>query len=117
MVCSLAYRSDGNMYSFTCCYPTVKGGSMMLSGNDYQAITQIIRDEMKKYEDPAFLKTRLKESQHEANSLSAQVCTKEKQLQKIKDILYRVQQQGNGLVVMTQMQYDQLLDILDGGIV
>lgn len=90
---------------------------MMLSGNDYQAITQIIRDEMKKYEDPAFLKIRLKESQHEANSLSAQVCTKEKQLQKIKNILYRVQQQGNGLVVMTQMQYDQLLDILDGGIV
>jgi len=90
---------------------------MMLSGNDYQAITQIIRDEMKKYEEPAFLKTRLKESQHEANILSAQVCAKEKQLQKIKDILYRVQQQGNGLVVMTQMQYNQLLDILDEGIV
>jgi len=90
---------------------------MMLSGNDYQAITQIIRDEMKKYEEPAFLKTRLKESQHEANIISAQVSAKEKQLQKIKDILYRVQQQGNGLVVMTQMQYNQLLDILDGGIV
>lgn len=92
---------------------------MMLSGNDYQAITQIIRDEMKKYEDPDFLKTKLKESQHEANSLSAQVCFKEKQLQQIKELLGTANwlDEGEELVLITRMNYNKMLDILEGGIV
>lgn len=92
---------------------------MMLSGNDYQAITQIIRDEMKKYEDHDFLKTKLKESQHEANSLSAQVCIKEKQLQQIKELLGTAKwlDEGEELVLITRMNYNKMLDILEGGIV
>lgn len=90
----------------------------MLSGNDYQAIKQIIRDEMKKYEDPAFLKTKLKESQHEANSLSAQVCTKEKQLQQIKELLGTAKwlDEGEEIVLITRKDYSKMLDILEGGI-
>lgn len=91
----------------------------MLTGNDYQAITQIIRDEMKKYEDPTFLKTKLKESQHEANSLSAQVCAKEKQLQQIEKILGTAEwlDEGQELVTITRKDYEKMLDILNGGIV
>lgn len=92
---------------------------MMLSGNDYQAIAQIVRDEMGKYEDPALLKTKLKESQHEANSLSAQVCTKEKQLQQLKKILGRAKwlDEGEELVIITRSDYNKMLDILTGSIV
>lgn len=92
---------------------------MVLSGNDYQAIAQIIRDEMKKYEDHDFLKTKLKESQHEANSLSAQVCNKEKQLQQIKELLGTAKwlDEGEELVLITRMNYNKMLDILEGGIV
>lgn len=92
---------------------------MMLSGNDYQTITQLVRDEMKKYEDPAFLKTKLKESQHEANSLSAQVCTKEKQLQQIRELLGRAEwiDEGEELITITRSDYNKMLDILYGGIV
>lgn len=91
----------------------------MLTGNDYQAITQIIRDEMKKYEDPTFLKTKLKESQHEANSLSAQVCAKEKQLQRIHGLLGTAEylDEGRELVTITRKDYNKMLDILNGGIV
>lgn len=88
----------------------------MLDGNDFQVIKQIVNEVVEQERAPTELETKLKEAQHEANFTSARLCTKEKQLQKIKDILYRVQQQGNGLVVMTQMQYDQLLDILDESI-
>lgn len=92
---------------------------MMLSGNDYQAIAQIVRDEMRKYEDPAFLKTKLKESQHEANSLSAQVCTKEKQLQQLKKILGTAKwlDEGEELVIITRSDYNKMLDIFSGSIV
>lgn len=91
----------------------------MLSGNDYQAIAQIVRDEMRKYEDPAFLKTKLKESQHEANSLSAQVCTKEKQLQQLKKILGTAKwlDEGEELVIITRSDYNKMLDIFSGSIV
>lgn len=92
---------------------------MMLSGNDYQAIAQIVRDEMRKYEDPAFLKTKLKESQHEANSLSAQVCTKEKQLQQIKELLGRAKwlDEGEELITITRSDYNKMIDIIYEGIV
>lgn len=91
---------------------------MMLNGNDYQAITQIVRDEMRKYEDPAFLKTKLKESQHEANFLSAQVCAKEKQLQRIHELLGTAEwlDEGQELVTITRKDYNKMLDILIGGI-
>lgn len=91
----------------------------MLSGNDYQAIAQIVRDEMRKYEDPTFLKTKLKESQHEANSLSAQVCTKEKQLQQLKKILGTAKwlDEGEELVIITRSDYNKMLDIFSGSIV
>lgn len=91
----------------------------MLSGNDYQAIAQIFRDEMKKYEDPAFLKTKLKESQHEANILSAQVCTKEKQLQQLKKILGTAKwlDEGEEIVIITRSDYNKMLDIFSGSIV
>lgn len=91
---------------------------MMLNGNDYQAITQIVRDEMRKYEDPAFLKTKLKESQHEANLLSAQVCAKEKQLQRIHELLGTAEwlDEGQELVTITRKDYNKMLDILIGGI-
>lgn len=91
---------------------------MMLNGNDYQAITQIVRDEMRKYEDPAFLKTKLKESQHEANFLSAQVCAKEKQLQRIHELLGTAEwlDDGQELVTITRKDYNKMLDILIGGI-
>lgn len=90
----------------------------MLNGNDYQAITQIVRDEMRKYEDPAFLKTKLKESQHEANLLSAQVCAKEKQLQRIHELLGTAEwlDEGQELVTITRKDYNKMLDILIGGI-
>lgn len=90
----------------------------MLNGNDYQAITQIVRDEMRKYEDPAFLKTKLKESQHEANFLSAQVCAKEKQLQRIHELLGTAEwlDEGQELVTITRKDYNKMLDILIGGI-
>lgn len=119
MVRTLAYCSAGSMFAITCCYPTMKGGSIMLTGNDYQAITQIIRDEMKKYEDPTFLKTKLKESQHEANSLSAQVCSKEKQLQQIKELLGRAEwiDEGEELLTITRSDYNKMLGVLYGGIV
>lgn len=92
---------------------------MMLSGNDYQAIAQLVRDEMRKYEDPAFLKTKLKESQHEANSLSAQVCTKEKQLQQLKKLLGTAKRLDGGeeLVLITLSDYNKMLDIFSGSIV
>ncbi len=91
----------------------------MLNGNDYQAITQIVRDEMRKYEDPTFLKTKLKESQHEANNLSAQVCTKEKQLQQLKELLGTAKwlDEGEELVIITRSDYNKMLDIFSGGIV
>lgn len=91
----------------------------MLSGNDYQAIAQLVRDEMRKYEDPAFLKTKLKESQHEANSLSAQVCTKEKQLQQLKKLLGTAKRLDGGeeLVLITLSDYNKMLDIFSGSIV
>lgn len=91
---------------------------MMLNGNDYQAITQIVRDEMRKYEDPAFLKTKLKESQHEANFLSAQVCAKEKQLQRIHELLGTAEglDEGQELVTITRKDYNKMLDILIEGI-
>lgn len=92
---------------------------MMLNGNDYQTITQIVHDEMRKYEDPAFLKTKLKESQHEANILSAQVCTKEKQLQQLKELLGTAKglDEGEELVIITRSDYNKMLDIFSGGIV
>lgn len=91
----------------------------MLSGNDYQAIAQLVRDEMRKYEDPAFLKTKLKESQHEANSLSTQVCAKEKQLQQLKKLLGTAKRLDGGeeLVLITLSDYNKMLDIFSGSIV
>jgi len=91
----------------------------MLDSNDLQVIKQIIRDETKKYEDPVFLKTKLKESQHEANSLSAQLCAKEKQLQHVKELLGTAEwlDEGEELVVIIRKDYNEMLDILEGGIV
>ena len=119
MVCAFTYCGAGGGCAVACCYSPMKGDLKMLSGNDYQAIQQIIRDEMKNYENPKFLKRKLKESQHEANSLSAQVCTKEKQLQQIRELLGSAEwlDEDQELLTISLDNYNKMLDIICGGII
>lgn len=90
----------------------------MLDSNDVQVIKQIVNEVVEQERDPTELEVKLNEAQHEANSLSAQVCTKEKQLQQIKELLGRAEwiDEGEELVLFTRMNYNKMLDILDGGI-
>lgn len=89
----------------------------MLDSNDVQLIKQIVNEVVEQERDPTELEVKLNEAQHEANSLSAQVCTKEKQLQQIKELLGRAEwiDEGEELVLFTRMNYNKMLDILDGG--
>lgn len=89
----------------------------MLNSNDYQIISQLIRNEMERMKDPEVLKTKLKEAQHEANFLSAQLCTKEKQLQRIKEILDGTTflDEGEELVIFTRKEYFEMMNVLNGG--
>ena len=91
----------------------------MLSSNDYQVIRQIIRNELERMKDPEGLQTKLKEAQHEANFLSAELCKNKKGLQRIGDILETSEwlDEGEELVTITRTDYTKMLDILDGGIV
>lgn len=91
----------------------------MLDSNDLQVIKQIVNEVVDRERDPTELEAKLKESQHEANFLSAQVCTKEKQLQQILEILDTAEwlDEGQELVTITRKDYNKMLDILNGGIV
>lgn len=89
----------------------------MLNSNDYQIISQLIRNEMERMKDPELIKTKLKEAQHEANFLSAQLCAKEKQLQQVKELLETAEwlDEGEELVIITRKEYFQILNAVNGG--
>lgn len=91
----------------------------MLDSNDIQVIKQIVNEVVEQKRDPTELEVKLNEAQHEANSLSAQVCTKEKQLQQIKELLGRAEwiDEGEELLTITRSDYNKMLGVLYGGIV
>lgn len=91
----------------------------MLECNDLQAIKQIVKEVVEQERTPTELETKLKESQHEANFLSAQLCAKEKQLQQVKELLGTAEwlDEGKELLTITRKDYNSMLDVLDGGIV
>lgn len=91
----------------------------MLDSNDLQVIKQIVNEAVYRERDPTELEVKLNEAQHEANFLSAQLCTKEKQLQHIHELLDTAEwlDEGQELVTITRKDYNKMLDILNGGIV
>ena len=119
MVRTLAYCSAGSMFTVACCYSTVIRGDNMLDSNDLQAIKQIVNEVVEQKRDPPELEVKLNDAQHEANFLSGQVCAKEKQLQRIHELLGTAEwlDEGQELVTITRKDYNKMLDILNGGIV
>lgn len=91
----------------------------MLDSNDLQVIKQIVNEVVYRKRDPTELEVKLNEAQHEANFLSAQLCTKEKQLQHIHELLDTAEwlDEGQELVTITRKDYNKMLDILNAGIV
>lgn len=91
----------------------------MLDSNDLQVIKQIVNEVVEHERDPTELEVKLKEAQHEANFLSAQVCVKEKQLQRIHKILDAAEwlDEGQELATITRKDYNKMIDIIRGGIV
>lgn len=91
----------------------------MLDSTDLQAIKQIVKEVVEQKRAPNELETKLKEAQHEANFLSAQLCAKEKQLQQVKELLGTAKwlDEGEELVLITRKDYHKMLDVLEGGIV
>lgn len=90
----------------------------MLDSNDLQLIKQIVNEVVAQERAPTELETKLKEAQHEANFLSAQVCIKEKQLQQLKELLGTAKglDVGEEVVIITRSDYNKMLDIFTGGI-
>lgn len=91
----------------------------MLDSNDLQVIKQIVNEMVEHERDPSELEVKLNEAQHEANFLSAQVCAKEKQLQRIHEILDTTEwlDEGQELATITRKDYNKMIDIISGGIV
>lgn len=91
----------------------------MLDSNDLQVIKQIVNEVVEHERDPSELEVKLKEAQHEANFLSAQVCAKEKQLQRIHEILDTAEwlDEGQELATITRKDYNKMIYIISGGIV
>ena len=91
----------------------------MLDSNDLQVIKQIVNEVVEHERDPSELEVKLNEAQHEANFLSAQVCAKEKQLQRIHEILDTAEwlDEGQELATITRKDYNKMIDIIIGGIV
>lgn len=91
----------------------------MLDSNDLQVIKQIVNELVEHERDPSELEVKLNEAQHEANFLSAQVCAKEKQLQRIHEILDTAEwlDEGQELATITRKDYNKMIDIISGGIV
>lgn len=91
----------------------------MLDSNDLQVIKQIVNELVEHERDPSELEVKLNEAQHEANFLSAQVCAKEKQLQRIHEILDTSEwlDEGQELATITRKDYNKMIDIIRGGIV
>lgn len=91
----------------------------MLDSNDLQVIKQIVNEVVDRERDPTELEVKVKEAQQEANFLSAQVCAKEKQLQRIHEIIDTAEwlDEGQELVTITRKDYNKMLDIINGGIV
>lgn len=118
MVRTLAYCSGGSMFTIACGYSTVIKGDNMLDSNDLQLIKQIVNEVVEQKRDPPELQVKLNEAQHEANFLSGQVCAKEKQLQRIHELLGTAEwlDEGQELVAITRKDYNKMLDILNGGI-
>lgn len=118
MVRTLAYCSAGSMFTIACGYSTVIKGDNMLDSNDLQLIKQIVNEVVEQKCDPPELQVKLNEAQHEANFLSGQVCAKEKQLQRIHELLGTAEwlDEGQELVAITRKDYNKMLDILKGGI-
>lgn len=118
MVRTLAYCSAGSMFTIACGYSTVIKGDNMLDSNDLQLIKQIVNEVVEQKHDPPELQVKLNEAQHEANFLSGQVCAKEKQLQRIHELLGTAEwlDEGQELVAITRKDYNKMLDILNGGI-
>lgn len=90
----------------------------MLDSNDLQVIKQIVNEVVEHERDPTELEVKLNEAQHESNFLSAQVCAKEKQLQRIHEILDTAEwlDEGQELATITRKDYNKMIDI-SGGIV
>lgn len=91
----------------------------MLDSNDLQVIKQIVNELVEHERDPSELEVKLNEAQREANFLSAQVCAKEKQLQRIHEILDTAEwlDEGQELATITRKDYNKMIDIISGGIV
>lgn len=91
----------------------------MLDSNDLQVIKQIVNEAVEHERDPSELEVKLNEAQHEANFLSAQVCAKEKQLQRIHEFLDTAEwlDEGQELATITRKDYNKMIDIISGGIV
>lgn len=91
----------------------------MLDSNDLQVIKQIVNEVVEHERDPSELEVKLNEAQHEANFLSAQVCAKEKQLQRIHEFLDTAEwlDEGQELATITRKDYNKMIDIIRGGIV
>lgn len=91
----------------------------MLDSNDLQVIKQIVNEVVEHERDPSELEVKLNEAQHEANFLSAQVCAKEKQLQRIHEILDTAEwlDEGQELATITRKDYNKMIYIISGGIV
>lgn len=91
----------------------------MLDSNDLQVIKQIVNEVVEHERDPSELEVKLNEAQHEANFLSAQVCAKEKQLQRIHEFLDTAEwlDEGQELATITRKDYNKMIDIISGGIV
>lgn len=89
----------------------------MLDSNDLQLIKQIVNEVVEQKRAPTESETKLKEAQHEANFLSAQLCAKEKQLQRVKEILEETTflDEGEELVIFTRKEYFEMLNAVNGG--
>lgn len=89
----------------------------MLDSNDLQVLKQIVNEVLEQKRAPTESETKLKEAQHEANFLSAQLCAKEKQLQRIQELLGTAEwlDEGQELLTITRKDYNKMLDAANGG--
>lgn len=90
----------------------------MLDSNDIQVINQAVRIGLANHDKQIEeIKMKLKESQQEANSLSAEVCRLRKDIQRLKDLLEETTwlDEGEELVIFTRKEYFEIMNVLAGG--
>lgn len=91
---------------------------MMLDTNDIQIINQAVRSGLMHHDmEIDEVKVKLKESQEEANMLSAEICKLRKDMQRVKEILDETTflDEGEELVIFTRKEYFEMMNAVNGG--